>query len=229
MRYIENIIITVLFFVFHIEICNTIFHTYIDWPEVAGNLRKARVTWGRLARIYGREGEDPKVSRKYCIAVTQQVLLFGAETWVLTRRMEAALDAVQGRVARHLTGRMPRRGRDGKWMYLPPGGSYQGSGDRESTDIGPPETEYGRAIHCDTTNSGNLRCDGAEGGDKGPPTMVGTARDRLEAGAGTGRKSDGSSRTRGRNYRYEDDDGDTSIGKGNGGGGVTGSQWLQWG
>ena len=33
--------------------------------------------------------------------------------------MEAALDAFQGRVARRLTGRMPRRGRDGKWMYLP--------------------------------------------------------------------------------------------------------------
>ena len=26
-----------------------------DWPAVTGNLRKARVTWGRLARILGRE------------------------------------------------------------------------------------------------------------------------------------------------------------------------------
>ena len=30
-----------------------------DWPAVAGNLRKARVKWGRLARILGREGADP--------------------------------------------------------------------------------------------------------------------------------------------------------------------------
>ena len=111
----------------------------------------------------------------------------------------------------------------------PPGGSYQGSGDRESTDIVPPETEDGRAIHCDATDSGTLRGDGAEGGDKGPPTMVGTTRDRLEASAGTDRKSGGSSGTHGRNCREEDDDGDTRIGKGNGGGGVTGSQWLQWG
>ena len=85
-----------------------------DWPAVAGNLRKARVTWGRLARILGREGAHPKVSRNFYIAVTQQVLLFGAETWVLTKRMEAALDAFQGRVAWRLTGRMPRHGRDGK-------------------------------------------------------------------------------------------------------------------
>ena len=64
-----------------------------DWPAVAGNLRKARDTWGRLARILGREGADPKVSRNFYIAVTQQVLLFVAETWVLTKRMEASLEA----------------------------------------------------------------------------------------------------------------------------------------
>ena len=25
-----------------------------DWPVVAGNIRKARVSWGRLARVLGR-------------------------------------------------------------------------------------------------------------------------------------------------------------------------------
>ena len=69
-----------------------------DWPAVARNLQKERATWGRLARILGREGADPKVSRNFYIAVTQQVLLFGAETWVLTVKMEAALNAFQGRV-----------------------------------------------------------------------------------------------------------------------------------
>ena len=53
-----------------------------DWPAVAGNIKKARRIWGRLARVLGREGVDPKVSRTFYIAVTQQVLLFGAETWV---------------------------------------------------------------------------------------------------------------------------------------------------
>ena len=94
-----------------------------DWPAVARNLQKARATWGRLARILGREGADPQVSRNFYIAVTQQVLLFGAETWVLTRKTEAFLDAFQGMVARRLTGRMPRRGRDGKWVYLPLAGA----------------------------------------------------------------------------------------------------------
>ena len=99
-----------------------------NWPAVAGNLRKARVTWGRLARILGQEGADPKVSRNFYIAVTQQVLLFGAEYWVLTKRMESALDAFQGRVAWRLTGRMPRRGRDGEWTYLPLAGATKEAG-----------------------------------------------------------------------------------------------------
>ena len=95
---------------------------------MARNLHRARATWGRLARILGREGADPKVSRMFYIAMTQQVLLFGAESWVLRGKMEAALDAFQGRVARRLTGRMPRRGRDGKWQYLPLTGALKDAG-----------------------------------------------------------------------------------------------------
>ena len=70
-----------------------------------------------MARVLGREGADPKVSRSFYTAVTQQVLLFEGESWVLTKKMESALDAFQGRVARHLTGGQPRRGRDGKWVW----------------------------------------------------------------------------------------------------------------
>ena len=33
-----------------------------DWPAVAGNIKKARVSWGSLDRVLGREGADPKVS-----------------------------------------------------------------------------------------------------------------------------------------------------------------------
>ena len=33
-----------------------------DWPAVYGNIRKARANWGRLARVLGREGADPKMS-----------------------------------------------------------------------------------------------------------------------------------------------------------------------
>ena len=45
------------------------------------------------------------------------MLLFGAETWVVSPRMERALSAFIHGVARQLTGRQPRRGLDGKWFY----------------------------------------------------------------------------------------------------------------
>ena len=95
-------------------------NTHDDWPAVAGNIRKARASWGRLARILGREGADLKVTRSFYTAMTQQVLLFGAEAWVTTKQMECALDSFQARVARRLTGRLPCLGRDGKWVYPPP-------------------------------------------------------------------------------------------------------------
>ena len=68
-----------------------------DCPAVAGNIRKSWANWGRLTGILGREGADPKVSRSFYTAVTQQVILFGAELWVLTKDMESALEGVQGR------------------------------------------------------------------------------------------------------------------------------------
>ena len=71
---------------------------------VVGNLGKARKSWGRLSWVLGREGADSKVSGNFYKAVAQAVLLFGAETWVLTQRMEKELDRFQSRVARRLTG-----------------------------------------------------------------------------------------------------------------------------
>ena len=64
-----------------------------------------------------REGAEPKVSRTFYIAVTQAVLTFGSETWVLTARMDKALDSFQSRVARRITGRQPRYGKYRSWYY----------------------------------------------------------------------------------------------------------------
>ena len=48
-----------------------------DWPAVAGDLAKARKSWGRLQGILRREGATPRISGKFFKAVVQQVLLFG--------------------------------------------------------------------------------------------------------------------------------------------------------
>ena len=84
---------------------------------MAGNLVKGRKSWGRLQGILSREGATKRVSGNFCKAVVQQVLLFGAETWVVSPMMERALSAFIHGAARRLTGRQPRRGRDGEWFY----------------------------------------------------------------------------------------------------------------
>ena len=85
-----------------------------DWPAVAGNLAKARNSWGRLQGILSREGATKRVSGNFFKAVVQQVLLFGKETWVVSRMMDQELSAFIHGAARRLTGRQAQRGRDGK-------------------------------------------------------------------------------------------------------------------
>ena len=68
------------------------------------------------------------MSRSFYTAVTQQGFLFGAESWVLTKKMESALDAFQGRVARRLTGRQPHRGMEIEWYYSSLAGALKEAG-----------------------------------------------------------------------------------------------------
>ena len=58
-----------------------------DWLAVVGNLGKTQNSWRWLSRIH------PKVLGSFYKAVAQAVLLFGTETWVLTPRMDWALDS----------------------------------------------------------------------------------------------------------------------------------------
>ena len=88
-----------------------------DWPAVAGNLGKTRKSWGRMQRILSREGANKRVSGNSFKAVVQQVLLFGADMWVVLPRMERALNSFVHGAARQITGRQPRRGWDKKWFY----------------------------------------------------------------------------------------------------------------
>ena len=61
-----------------------------DWPSVAENLVKARKSWGRMQGIMRRGGATTRISGNLFKAAVQQVLLFGAETQVVTPKMEQA-------------------------------------------------------------------------------------------------------------------------------------------
>ena len=88
-----------------------------NWPAVVQNLTKARAVWRRMIRILSREGESPRVSIFFFKYFVQSVLIFGAETWVVTPCMGQVLGGFQDQVTGRLTGRPPWRQSDGKWDY----------------------------------------------------------------------------------------------------------------
>ena len=142
-----------------------------------------------------------------------------------------ALDAFQGRFARRLTGRMPRRGRDGKLKYLPLVGAIKDAGIvRLRTSVLRRQNTVAQFV---ATRPILAFCEGTErrGGDTGPPKMVGADGNRLETGAGAERQRGGGGRRDGNSQCRDGDNnaGDGVIGfrngiRGRGGEGATGSQ-----
>ena len=57
-----------------------------DWTAVVRNFPWAKTVWSRILRIISREGATPRVSGFFLKTVIQAVLIFKAETWVVTPR-----------------------------------------------------------------------------------------------------------------------------------------------
>ena len=66
-----------------------------NWPAVVSNLARAKSVWRRMLLILSREGVTARVSGFFLKAVIQEVLLFGAETWVVTPCMGTAMGGFQ--------------------------------------------------------------------------------------------------------------------------------------
>ena len=88
-----------------------------DWPAVVRNLARSKTVWRRILRILSREVSTPQVYGFFFKAVIQVVLLFRAETWVVTPRMGTDLGVFQTQVLIRLTGKLPRRETDRTWKY----------------------------------------------------------------------------------------------------------------
>ena len=80
---------------------------------------ESKKSWGRLSRILSQEGADKRVSGNFYKAVVQAVLMFRAETWVLTPRIEKVLESFMHGAARRITGKQPWIWGGGKWTYTP--------------------------------------------------------------------------------------------------------------
>jgi len=86
-----------------------------DSAAVNRNLTRARQKWGRIGKVLVRTGAAPKTMASFYKAIVQSVLLFGAETWVLSRSMDRKLQSFHHRCARFITGQHIRKNNDDTW------------------------------------------------------------------------------------------------------------------
>ncbi len=62
-------------------------------------LHKAWGTWARIGQVLRSENTTPRVAAKFYKAVVQAVLLYGSETWNLTKAVLAWLEGFHVRAA----------------------------------------------------------------------------------------------------------------------------------
>jgi hypothetical protein len=97
----------------------TLENTDNDWPAVKRAVLRARMTWGRLGKVLSSQRAGSKVMASIYRAVVQAVLLYGAESWVLTKAMEQTLQTFHHRCARYITGQHIHQNLDGTWTCPP--------------------------------------------------------------------------------------------------------------
>ncbi len=59
---------------------------------VQHQLCKARGTWARIGQVLRSKNSTPQVAAKFFKAIVQAVLLYGSETWNLTKAVLAQLE-----------------------------------------------------------------------------------------------------------------------------------------
>ena len=67
--------------------------------------------------MLSREGVDARTLGRIFVAVVQEVIIYRSDMWLMTPRIGRVLGGFHHRVARRMTGRQPRRGRCGTWVY----------------------------------------------------------------------------------------------------------------
>jgi hypothetical protein len=89
-----------------------------DAQAIRQQLRKARGVWARVGQVLRGENVGPRIAAKFYKAVVQAVLLYGSETWNLTKSALARLEGFHVRAAyKRVRKHQPKRGPNGVWVY----------------------------------------------------------------------------------------------------------------
>jgi hypothetical protein len=143
--------INLVFYVGNVPLENVTEYKYLGRPlsaddtdhaAVSLNISKATRTWFGMYRILSSDGNDSRTMACFYLAVVQAKLLFGSETWVLSRCLLDRLERFHVRCARYMAHRHIRRLPDGTWEYPPT------SEVLESCGLSPIETYIAK---CKTT------------------------------------------------------------------------------
>jgi hypothetical protein len=92
-------------------------------------LRKAQGTWARVGQVLRSENATPRVAAKFYKAVVQAVLLYGSETWNLTKAVLAQLEGFHVQAAYCMAQvHWPKRVVGKRWEYPKTSDALEGCG-----------------------------------------------------------------------------------------------------
>jgi hypothetical protein len=79
-----------------------------DLSASVRNIQRAKTKWSAISRVPKREGASKKSFARFYLVIASTILLYGSDTWVVTRRMEELLTSFHNRCLRHITRRFIR-------------------------------------------------------------------------------------------------------------------------
>ena len=88
-----------------------------DTKCIDTQIKKLRSRWWRVSMVLKRVGAKARVMARFYLAVVQAVLLYGSDSWTISKRNLAKLNVFHRRAVRHMTGQHIRKGDDGSWSY----------------------------------------------------------------------------------------------------------------
>ena len=88
-----------------------------DTKCIEHNLSKARKQWNCISRILKQEGASAKCMAKFYITVVQAVLLYGADSWTISRRNERKLVSFHRQAVCYLTNTHIQKLETGTWFH----------------------------------------------------------------------------------------------------------------
>ena len=88
-----------------------------DTSSIVSQIKRARQKWNAIAKILKREEANAKTMAKFYMAIVQAVLLYGADSWTITKRNWKRLQSFHNRALRYMTGQHIRKKEDRSWTY----------------------------------------------------------------------------------------------------------------